>query len=72
MRGNVYEWCHDGYDEYDGPETDPSGSAASSYKVARGGSFAASGGSLRAAARHKADPGSRMYIYGFRVARSVD
>jgi formylglycine-generating enzyme required for sulfatase activity len=72
MRGNVYEWCHDGYDDYGAVKIDPLGPDTASRRVLRGGSFAVNGGSLRSAKRHSADPDSGMYIYGFRLARSVD
>jgi formylglycine-generating enzyme required for sulfatase activity len=72
MRGNVYEWCHDGYDDYEGDATDPSGPRHAERRVLRGGSFAVDAADLRAAARSSADPDSHLYIHGFRVARSLD
>ncbi len=71
MRGNVYEWCHDGYDDYSDEGEDPSGDDDARYRVLRGGSFAVAGGSLRSAFRHKASPDTTSYVYGFRVARTL-
>ena len=70
MHGNVYEWCHDWHDEYDGDAVDPWGPAAGSFRVVRGGSWNGAPQGLRSANLGRYDPGSDGVNLGFRLARS--
>lgn len=71
MHGNVHEWCSDWYvDSYLGlPSLDPTGPAAGTEKVFRGGSWGANPDTLRSAVRLKGVPEeSGASGLGFRVA----
>ena len=71
MAGNVWEWCHDGYQANLGsiPITDPVGSGP--YTVTRGGAWNRSPTTLRAAARGLNAMGSRVNDLGFRCVRTT-
>ena len=75
MHGNVYEWCHDYYEEdyYKlSPEKDPTGPASGSFRVLRGGSWG-NYASPRSARRNWNLAGNRNYVSaGFRVVRELD
>jgi formylglycine-generating enzyme required for sulfatase activity len=72
MHGNVWEWCEDG----DGPyPADPTGACPlhkynEMRRVLRGGSWFNVPGYLRSAQRFGFAPESRLYVVGFRVART--
>ena len=70
MAGNVYEWCHDGYQSSLGSSavTDPVGSGSS--RVLRGGSWYDSPYFMRAAGRYNHSPTHRNADLGFRCSRT--
>jgi formylglycine-generating enzyme required for sulfatase activity len=72
MLGNVNEWCHDRYGPYSPqPADNPSGAAAGSFRVVRGGSFLADARSMRKSFRHGIHYQSKCMIDGFRIARNA-
>lgn len=72
MLGNVSEWVADWYGPYDGAATnDPTGPAAGTLRVNRGGSFNyTDASSLRATFRAKGEPSAALPGIGFRCAWS--
>ncbi len=67
MLGNVFEWCEDGWAEYEeGPEVDPVREGGN--RVGRGGSWYSNARIVRAACRIRWAPGSRDGDLGFRLA----
>ena len=75
MHGNVYEWCHDYYEEdyyKQSPAKDPPGPASGSFRVLRGGSWFGSSHLTRSALRYGYDAGYRNFYYGFRLVRELD
>jgi formylglycine-generating enzyme required for sulfatase activity len=71
MHGNVWEWCWDMYGSYgSGTVTDPTGAAAGSFRVGRGGAWSNGARILRSAYRDRNSPTARSFYLGFRVVRS--
>jgi len=71
MHGNVLEWCHDRWaSDYYGmsPFEDPSGPAAGSYRVIRGGGRGDDAPYCRASARNWFNPALCHLTLSFRVA----
>jgi len=71
MSGNVWEWVQDWYGSYSaGSATDPTGPAADSTRVIRGGSWYVSiGDEERVSARSNRTPSTRNDDFGFRLLR---
>ena len=70
MHGNAWEWTADRYQAAypsGNPVIDPTGPAAGSYRVLRGGSWLYSGTALRSAYRRNLNPSYRSRDIGFRV-----
>jgi len=71
MHGNVFEWCSDWKREYTSASmSDPTGTEAGSYRVARGGGWIYGARFCRSAYRFGNTPGYRCNDLGFRVASS--
>jgi formylglycine-generating enzyme required for sulfatase activity len=71
MSGNVWEWVGDWYGDYPtGSVTDPTGAAAGSTRVARGGGWAFPARDARVASRAWFAPSNRLAALGFRLVRS--
>ncbi len=73
VAGNVWEICHDLYDEYTGDVVDPTGpESTSSDRVAgRGGSGDSAPYNLRVAQRNDGPKAQRSWHHGFRIARTL-
>lgn len=73
MQGNVSEWVADWYAPYDlEPQTDPTGPAAGTERVRRGGSFSILAKNCTVARRNKKDPDNGKDDVGFRIIRDVE
>jgi formylglycine-generating enzyme required for sulfatase activity len=73
VHGNVLEWCLDWYALHypAGNQTDPTGPAQGTTRVARGGCWMSDLSQCRSAARFSFRPDSRSYMIGFRVMRTI-
>jgi formylglycine-generating enzyme required for sulfatase activity len=75
MYGNVYEWCHDHYEEdyyKQSPENDPAGPSSGSSRVLRGGSWPDYTRDSRSADRLGGGAVRRDFRHGFRLVRELD
>ncbi len=70
MSGNVWEWCSDGYRDYNTEsQSNPRGSLSSSLYVNRGGSWLSKEQLCRVSVRAYTPPMIRYDFIGFRLAR---
>jgi formylglycine-generating enzyme required for sulfatase activity len=70
LHGNLYEWCHDWYGDYDEiPAEDPMGPHQGLARVRRGGSWGSPAWTSRSAYRAKCDPKRSIDNLGFRIAQ---
>jgi formylglycine-generating enzyme required for sulfatase activity len=71
MSGNVFEWCHDRYDDYpSSAQNNPVGASSGSSRVRRGGGWSGSAGYCRVASRGGDSPDFSGRLLGFRLACS--
>jgi formylglycine-generating enzyme required for sulfatase activity len=77
MLGNVYEWCHERYQDYPGPGGEPLADAVDIQevedrigRVKRGGSYFHFARFLRSSSRAYGDPDNRSSSIGFRPVRT--
>jgi sulfatase modifying factor 1 len=76
MHGNVFEWCHDYFEEdyyKQSPAQDPPGPTSGSFRVLRGGSWFFNSRFTRSACRYRFDADFRgNFFFGFRLVRELD
>ena len=75
--GNVWEWCRDGYGDYDtaaaeGDWERQMQGASSRVRVFRGGCFLNAAAEVRSACRIITTPAFRGYALGLRAARVIE
>ena len=71
MHGNVWEWCHDYYGDYDTHQpllVDPEGVSGGGFRVTRGGSWADNDDACQSDFRDYNNPGDGSCYGGFRLA----
>jgi formylglycine-generating enzyme required for sulfatase activity len=72
MLGNVWEWCQDWLGNYpSGSVVDPEGPSSGFQRVWRGGGWSGYSAGSRTANRFKGRPEQRVFITGFRLARTI-
>ena len=72
MSGNVYEWCSDWYDYYDGENhTNPMGANKGKSRVLRGGCWTDRPKDCRSSSRSKIHPSCPFNFIGFRLALNM-
>lgn len=72
MHGNVSEWVWDAYGDYDAAlQTDPTGAAAGTQRVYRGGAWNDFAKNLRSAYRAAMQPELAAFNVGIRLARNA-
>ncbi len=72
LGGNVSEWCWDWKDDYPADSvTDPAGPPSGTFRVIRGGNWAAYEKSCRTTDRAISNPNNRNDQIGFRVVRTA-
>lgn len=73
MRGNVWEWVHDGYGRYEDREQsiNPDGNGTTEMGVLRGGRWGNESYALRAAKRLSLERSYKDGNFGFRMVRTV-
>jgi formylglycine-generating enzyme required for sulfatase activity len=73
MHGNVWEWCWDWHAEYAANEVaDPTGAAAGTYRLLRGGSWFDVPANVRSAYRSRLEPSFFDRGVGVRICCSLD
>ena len=71
MSGNVWEWCNDKYNEYNGnSQTNSQSTFSGSYRMFRGGGCRNYAKNVRVSYRNCGAPGDRNNSIGFRLACS--
>ncbi|MBM4090678.1 MAG: formylglycine-generating enzyme family protein, partial [Planctomycetes bacterium] len=71
VHGNLFEWCHDWYGEYEPDESEDVGGASGGRdRVSRGGCWSLDAAYCRSANRNTLGPSSHTYNLGFRLALS--